>query len=493
MIRYTLVRLLQIPLVLLGLVTVLWLVVRLAPGDPVLALVGDFPAPDEYVRKVRQEFGLDRSLPEQFVRYVTAVATGDLGFSFVFRRPVLGLVLERAGATALLTATALGLASLSGISLGILAARRPFSMLDGCISGGSVMGFSVPVFWLGQLLILLFAVTLGWFPAQGMVSLRESPEGWARVRDVALHLILPAAALSLRFLAMTARLARASMLEVLGRDYVRTAQAKGASPRRVLFAHAFPNAALPVLTLVGYNLGFVLAGSALVETVFGWPGMGRLLYDSVFSAFLRPRHHDRRVSRWCSPISPPISSTPTRSAHPLPGMSHARPLRRAPGVAGLALVVLLLVSASLAPAPSSRPPLETSASAFRPPGRGQLLGTDNLGRDVWSGLLHGARVSLLVGVLAAGLAAVIGVAVGAAAGAAGGRIDALLMRLSDLLQTIPQFFLALLIVALAGRGLWKIIAVLAILGWPLTARLVRAEFLSLREQECSSRPPARSA
>jgi peptide/nickel transport system permease protein len=283
MARYVLVRLLQIPLVLFGLVTVIWLVVRLAPGDPVLALVGDFPAPDEYVRKVRAEFGLDRSLPEQYLRYVAAVARGDLGFSFVFRRPVLALVLERAGATALLTATALALASLVGVALGILAARRPFSIFDGLISGGSVVGFSVPVFWLGQLLILVFAVTLGWLPAQGMVSLRVSSEGWARVWDIALHLILPAVALALRFLAMTARLARASMLEVLGRDYVRTAQAKGASAFRVLFAHAFPNAALPVLTLVGYNVGFLLAGSALVETVFGWPGMGRLLYDSVFA------------------------------------------------------------------------------------------------------------------------------------------------------------------------------------------------------------------
>ena len=116
-----------------------------------------------------------------------------------------------------------------------------------------------------------------------LVSLRESHEGWARLADIGLHLILPAAALSLRFLAMTARMARASMLEALGRDYVRTAQAKGASALRVLCAHALPNAALPVLTLVGYNLGFVLAGSALVETVFGWPGMGRLLYDSVFA------------------------------------------------------------------------------------------------------------------------------------------------------------------------------------------------------------------
>ena len=283
MARYVAVRLLQIPAVLFGLVTVIWLVVRLAPGDPVLALVGDFPAPEEYVRKVRAEFGLDRSLPEQFVRYVAAVATGDLGFSFVFRRPVLGLVLERATATALLTVTALGLASIAGGALGLVAARRPFSVLDALISGGSVVGFSVPVFWLGQLLILLFAVTLGWLPAQGMVSLRVSPEGWDRVLDVARHLVLPAAALSLRFLAMTARLARASTLEVLGRDYVRTAQAKGASEPRVLFRHALPNAILPVLTLVGYNFGFVLAGSALIETVFGWPGMGRLLYDSVFA------------------------------------------------------------------------------------------------------------------------------------------------------------------------------------------------------------------
>jgi peptide/nickel transport system permease protein len=283
MMRYVVGRLAQIPPVLLGLVTLIWLVVRLAPGDPVLALVGDFPAPDEYVRRIRQQFGLDRSLPEQYVRYMAAVATGDLGFSFVFRRPVLGLVLERAASTALLTVTALVLATVAGVSLGVVAARRPFSLLDGLVSGGAVAGFSIPVFWLGQLFILLFAVTLGWLPAQGMISVRTSPEGWNRVADVARHLVLPAAALALRFLAMTARLSRASMLEALGRDYVRTAQAKGASSLRVLFRHALPNAVLPVLTLVGYNVGFVLAGSALVETVFGWPGMGRLLYDSVFA------------------------------------------------------------------------------------------------------------------------------------------------------------------------------------------------------------------
>jgi peptide/nickel transport system permease protein len=281
--RYVLVRLLQLIPLVLGIVTVIFTIVRLAPGDPVLALVGDFPAPDEYVRQVREEFGLDRSLPEQYVRYVAALARGDLGYSFVYRRPVLALILDRAAATALLTVTALALASSAGVVLGILAARRPFSAADAAISSTSVVGFSIPVFWLGQLLILLFAVTLGWLPAQGMVSLREAHEGWAQVGDIARHLCLPAAALSLRLVAMTARVARSAMLEVLGRDYIRSARAKGAGEARILFRHALPNAILPVLTLVGYNLGFVLAGSALVETVFGWPGMGRLLYDSLFA------------------------------------------------------------------------------------------------------------------------------------------------------------------------------------------------------------------
>lgn len=276
-------RLAQVPPLVLGIVLVIFAVTRLAPGDPIQALVGDFPAPPEYVAKVRAELGLDRPLPEQLVRYVAALARGDLGFSFVYRKPVLALIVDRAAATALLTLTALTLASAAGVALGVLAARRPYSWIDAAISGGTIVGFSVPVFWLGQLLILLFAVTLGWLPAQGMVSVRESPEGWARVRDVAWHLALPAAALGLRFLAMTARVARASMLEVLARDYVRSARAKGVSEARLLVRHALPNAVLPIVTLIGYNLGFVLAGSALVETVFGWPGMGRLLYDSVFA------------------------------------------------------------------------------------------------------------------------------------------------------------------------------------------------------------------
>lgn len=281
--EYVLGRTLQAVPLVLGLVTLVFVLVHLAPGDPTLALVGDFPAPEEYVRQVREEFGLDRPLHEQYLRYVASLARGELGYSFVQRRPVLEVIGERAGATALLTGTALAAAAVAGVALGALAARRPFSWLDGAVSGGALVGFSVPVFWLGQLLILLFAVVLGWLPAQGMVSLRVGPTGWDRVLDVAAHLVLPATALALRLVAMTARLTRASLIEVLSRDFIRAAQARGAGAWRVLWRHALPNALLPVVTFVGYNLGLLLAGSALVETVFGWPGLGRLLYDSVFT------------------------------------------------------------------------------------------------------------------------------------------------------------------------------------------------------------------
>ncbi len=270
------------PLVL-GVVTLVFVLVHAAPGDPTLALVGDFPVPDEYRAKIRESFGLDRPLPEQYVRYVANLLRGDLGFSYAQRRPVLAVVLERAGATALLTGAALAISTLVGVLLGGLAARRPFSALDHAVGGGSLVGFSVPVFWLGQVFILLFAVLLGWLPAQGMVSLRADPEGWGRLLDIAKHLVLPAAALALRQIAMTARLTRASLLEVFSRDFIRSVQAKGASGTRVMWRHALPNALLPVVTFIGYNLGFLLAGSALVETVFGWPGLGRLLYDSVFT------------------------------------------------------------------------------------------------------------------------------------------------------------------------------------------------------------------
>lgn len=281
--RFILRRLVESLPLLLAVIVLNFLIIHLAPGDPVQALIGDFPAPPEYVARVRAQFGLDLPLWQQLLSYVGNVLQGDLGFSFANRRPVHELLLERLGNTLILTVSALLFATIVGVALGIVAARRPRSALDHIVTSLSLLGFAIPVFWLGQLLILGLAVQLEWLPAQGMVDSRESYEGWAHVMDIGAHLLLPALALSLRYLVSTARLTRASMLEALSSDYITTAKAKGVRATRLLYVHALPNALLPVVTSVGYNFGYVLAGSALVETVFSWPGLGRLLYDAMLA------------------------------------------------------------------------------------------------------------------------------------------------------------------------------------------------------------------
>ena len=271
---------LAVPL-LLAVVVVNFTLVQLAPGDPATILVGDYPAPPEYIETVRREFGLDRPLPEQLARYLGQVASGNLGYSFANRQPVLDLVLGRLGATLKLTVTALVLASVAGVLLGVIAARRRGSSVDRGIQAVSLAGYSIPEFWLGQVLILVFAIWLGWLPSQGSASLRAPAEGWAALGDGLRYLLLPAVALSFRYLALIARMTRASLLEVLSADFILAARARGAPERTVLWTHAMRNAAPPVITVIGYNLGFILAGAALIETVFGWPGIGRLLFESI--------------------------------------------------------------------------------------------------------------------------------------------------------------------------------------------------------------------
>lgn len=281
--RFVLRRLLHAVPLLLGVVVLNYALIASAPGDPVTALVGDFPAPPAYVRQVRHAYGLDRPVPVQVLRYVGRVLHGDLGYSFANRQPVLALILGRLGATLELTGSALALASLLGVTLGVLAARAPDGVPDRTVRSLVTAGYALPEFWVGQMLILLFALRLGWLPSQGAHAIRGAPAGWAGVADGLRHLLLPMLALSLRYLALIARITRASMLEVLGADFILAARARGAGERAVLIGHALRNAAAPVLTVIGFNLGFMLAGSALIETVFGWPGIGRLLFESIGS------------------------------------------------------------------------------------------------------------------------------------------------------------------------------------------------------------------
>ncbi len=209
------------------LITVVFVMVHLAPGDPLSFITGEGDISSEQLARLRAEYGLDRPLPTQYALYLKKIVTGDLGFSYRYRAPVTELIVDRIPATLLLMGPSLALFIGLGVLLGILAARRPNSGIDLVMSGVALVGWSVPVFWLGQLLLIAFALKLGWFPSQGMFNLRAPAQGFGRAIDVAWHLVLPAAALGMRFLALSTRMTRSSMLQVLRLDYMTTARAKG--------------------------------------------------------------------------------------------------------------------------------------------------------------------------------------------------------------------------------------------------------------------------
>ncbi|MFI5014149.1 MAG: ABC transporter permease [Hyphomicrobiales bacterium] len=279
--RFLLARLGWAIPVILAILIINFLIVHIVPGDPIQALVGDFPAPPGYADQIRHEFGLDQPLITQLGLYLANLAKGELGFSFANRQPVLELILQRAQFTLLLMLPALAAAALLGIVLALAAAPRAGSLYDSAITALSLIGFSVPIFWLGQLLIIVFAIRLRLLPAQGMFSLRQSLTGWPFIADVLWHLVLPMFSVTIYYVAIVARVARASVLDVLSQDFVLTAKAKGLSRRHVLWRHVLPNALIPVVTVIGYNFGYSLTGAILVETVFAWPGLGNLFITSI--------------------------------------------------------------------------------------------------------------------------------------------------------------------------------------------------------------------
>lgn len=280
--RYVLQRLAQAVPVLLGLLVFNFLLIHSAPGDPIYVLAGQ-SGDAAYYAEMRARFGLDRPLPEQLGRYVLNVVRGDFSYSFAYRQPVFQVIASRVPATLLLTLSGLVVATLLGLWLGTLAARHAETPLDLLISAGTLVGYSMPAFWLGQVLLIVFAGGLGLFPVQGMTTARVSYTGVRYVADVLWHLALPAMTLGLLQLALVTRLTRASLLDVLAEDYVRTARAKGLGPRAVLYRHALRSALLPVVTVVGGHVGTLLAGAVLTEIIFAWPGLGRLLYDATLS------------------------------------------------------------------------------------------------------------------------------------------------------------------------------------------------------------------
>lgn len=273
-------------IVVIGVVIINFFLIRLAPGDPASVLAGQSGASDPaYVQKLRHDFGLDQPVPVQLERYLAGIAHLDLGYSYRNQMPVLTLIEQRLPATLLLMSCAFVFSIALGVLLGVVAARARYNnrrrWVDSVVMAGSLLFYATPLFWLALMAILLFSVALGWLPGFGMETVGAGLTGWAHVRDVAMHLVLPTVTLGCFFMAMYVMLTRASMLEVINMDFVKTAKAKGVHPNRIIRVHVLRNALLPVITFAGIQLGQMAGGAVLTETVFAWPGIGRLMFDAL--------------------------------------------------------------------------------------------------------------------------------------------------------------------------------------------------------------------
>ena len=275
-------RLLKGALVLLAIAVLNFLLIRAAPGDPAQVMAGEAGASDEvFLQQLRERFGLNRPLLEQLGLYVAGVARLDLGFSYRQQRPVIDLILDRLPATLLLTGVAFLVSLVLGVMLGALAARRAGRWSDSAITALALAFYATPLFWIALMSQIVFALKLGWLPNVGYETIGAGYTGLARALDIAAHLVLPALTLGLFFTALYARMMRASMLEVAGSDFVKTARAKGVPEGAVMRRHVARNAVLPVVTLAGLQAGQLVGGAVLTETVFAWPGIGRLMFDAL--------------------------------------------------------------------------------------------------------------------------------------------------------------------------------------------------------------------
>ncbi|MBW6393412.1 MAG: ABC transporter permease [Halomonas sp.] len=280
--RLFVMRLLKAVVVLFLIVIFNFILIQLAPGDPAAIMAGEAGATDEeFLRQLRERFGLDQPMYVQLWRYVSGIATLDFGWSYRQGMPVLDLILERLPATLLLTGTAFVLSLALGIVLGSMAAARVKKPSGSLIMALALIFYATPLFWVALMAVVLFSVFLGWLPAYGMYTVGAGHTGFALALDVAKHLILPATTLALFFMAIYTRMTRASMLEASQQDYVKTARAKGLAPRVIQRRHVLRNALLPIITLAGLQAGQMVGGAILTETVFAWPGIGRLMFEAL--------------------------------------------------------------------------------------------------------------------------------------------------------------------------------------------------------------------
>ena len=282
--RYVIRRLIQAIPIILAIIVLNFFLLNMAEGDAVDVLAGEAgSATPEYMAELRAKFGLDQPLPVQLLVYLKNIVSLDLGYSFRHDMPVSILIVDRFWPTLLLMVSTIILAIGFGILLGLLAAINLNTWKDAVISVFALITYATPLFWVGLMMIVVFSINLRWFPTSGMENIAAFYEGFDRFVDITHHLVLPTITLSLFYLALYTRLMRASMLEQYGQDYVVTARAKGLPERRITFGHVLRNALLPVVTMAGVQVGALIGGSVIVESVFAWPGLGMLAFESLFA------------------------------------------------------------------------------------------------------------------------------------------------------------------------------------------------------------------
>ncbi|MEY3005124.1 MAG: hypothetical protein RLZZ491_2300 [Pseudomonadota bacterium] len=273
---YILTRILMAVPVLFGITVIVFLIMAMIPGDPATAILGSYATP-ENVDRLNRYLGLDQPLWRQYLTWLGNLLQGDFGRSFALNRPVLDEILDRFSATLILAGVAFVLCALLGVAAGVVSAARQYGPADKAITSVVILGISIPSFFLGMMMILLFAVRLNWLPASGMYSIW----GGGDLPDLIRHLVMPAIALAVVATGVIARLSRGAMLEVLRQDFIRTARAKGVGEGRVIWGHALRAAMVSILPVLGIQAGFVLSGAVYVEMVFQWPGIGRMLVDAI--------------------------------------------------------------------------------------------------------------------------------------------------------------------------------------------------------------------
>ncbi len=541
---------------------------RIMPGDPVQLIVSP-RLPGEAKQKISESFGLDKevwlnvtalragdwdaAVDTQFVAYLRNLAKGDFGVSFAQKRDVSEILAERVWRTVVLLFMGQVISVVLGILLGFVASWRRGSKLDTGILAYGLFTWSMPTFFFGIILVVL---ARGYLPVGRMVTPGLNPgDGWVYWQDVGRHLILPTIVLGVGYVSGYMLIVRSTIVEVLSEDYILTAKAKGLSTFQIMRDHAFKNTMLPMITMMALSLAYLVGGSIEVETVFSWPGLGRLSYDAIYDkdypvmqgvfilfsasvilanffadvlySLLDPRVQvetvttqgsGRSIIDSCKALWAAIMGFPAAlgaalnwvfglpvvlgdAVSAVPGLLAACParlttvwdaFRRKPmALLGLFMLAAVFLIAIFAPVLARYDPDErvrvTADTILAPPDSEHWLGTDDVGKDVLSQLIYGARISLLVGFAGAFISMFIGTLVGLVAGYYGGRIENVSMRLVDFLMVIPSLPLMLVIISIWGRGLDKIILVIGLLYWAYTARLVRSQVLSIKERQYITR------